>query len=268
MIHDQHCHTSYSGDSTENIENYFEIAEKYKVKYLVTTDHYDFDAVASNHQDWIVDFDSLIVDLKKYHLKYPNVTPLLGIELGYRKDKLDKMINVVNSYDFDVINMSIHDNGIYDYYAKDTFKSVGIKEILYIYFNNILDALDNFNNYDVLSHFDYGFKTAYLVDSSIKINDYEDIVRKIFKKLIEQNKSLEVNIKVQSTINDDVHLKTFLKWYKEEGGNKLTLSSDAHTKIVYNNYYIVQNKYIKIIKNAKFNYLCYYIKRKEYHFDI
>ena len=28
------------------------------------------------------------------------------------------------------------------------------------------------------------------------------------------------------------------------------------------------DKYIKIIKESGFDYLCYYIKQKEYHYDI
>ena len=49
------------------------------------------------------------------------------------------------------------------------------------------------------------------------------------------------------------------------GGTRLTLSTDAHQAKRY-----LENfeKYKKIIKNAGFNYLCYYIKQEEYHFDI
>lgn len=267
MIYDQHCHSSYSGDSYEDIENYFKIADSCKVEYLVTTEHIEFNSVYNN-QDWTVDYENLIKDLNKYHLKYPHIKPLLGIELGYRKDQLDRMIKIVNKYHFDIINMSIHDNGIYDYYLKDNYKQIGVQKMLDIYFNNIIDSLDNFNDFDVLSHFDYGFKTAYLVDSSLKIDDYEPIVRRIFRKLIKLNKALEINIKVQTTINDINHMKTFLNWYKSEGGTKITLSSDSHNKDSYSEYYKDQDKYIKIIKEIGFNYLCYFIKRKENHYYI
>ena len=100
------------------------------------------------------------------------------------------MLNLVKSEDFDLVNMSIHDNGVYDYYMKEAYLEKGVDGMLDIYFNNILDALDNFHDFDVLSHFDYGFKSAYNVDNSIRINDYEQIVRKIFRKVISLGKTL------------------------------------------------------------------------------
>ncbi len=266
MIHDQHCHSMYSFDSKEKLENYFKIADSYQVKYLVTTEHIEFNCVYNN-QDWKVDYDALKEDFKKCHLKYPHITPLLGVEIGYRYDALDRMTSLIKSQPFDVVNMSIHDNGVYDYYDQPTFIKVGILKMLDIYFDNIIDALDHFTDFNVLSHFDYGFKTAYLIDNNLTINLFEPKIKTIFKKLINLNKALEINFKVQSLLNLD-HLKLFLKWYKELGGSKLTLSSDAHKMEALNDYYMSQAKYLQIIKDAGFNYLCYYIKRKEYHYDI
>ena len=265
MLHDQHCHSVYSKDSKEDLENYFLIACKYQVKYLVTTEHIEFNSVC-DHQDWTVDFPHLIKELQNNHQKYPSITPLLGVEIGYRKDHLLEMKKLIQSEPFDVVNMSIHDNGVYDYYFQDMYQEIGVNNMLQIYFNNIIDALDNFDDFDVLSHFDYGFKTAFLVNNDLKITSYEQITRMIFKKLIKLNKALEINLKVQLTINDDNHLKTILRWYKEEGGKKLTLSSDAHKKEAYDNYYIIQKKYTDLIKEAGFNYLCYFIKRVEHHY--
>lgn len=267
MIYDQHCHSMFSKDSGEFLTNYFKICNEYHIKYLVTTEHIEFNSACDN-TDWTVDYDQLNKELETNHKIFPNVIPLLGIEIGYRKEYINNMLEVINSQKFDVVNMSIHDNGICDYYMKEPFKQIGIDKMLNIYFDNILDGLNNFNNFDVLSHFDYGFKTAKLIDNSLSINKYEMKVREIFKKVISLNKALEINIKVQSTINDLNHLKTILKWYVEEGGKKLTLSSDAHTKEAYKKYFEVQNQYIEIIKEFGFKYLCYFIERKELHYDI
>ena len=61
------------------------------------------------------------------------------------------------------------------------------------------------------------------------------------------------------------HLYQLLDIYKSLGGTRLTLSTDAHTLSRYKEDF---EKYIKIIKECGFNYLCYYIKQKEYHYDI
>lgn len=266
-LHDQHLHSSYSFDSKENIKNYYKLANELGCGYFVTTEHIEFDSVY-NHQDWTVDFDSLKKDLEKYSKKYPNVVPLLGVELGYRKDKLFEMNNLINSQQFDVINMSIHDNGMYDYYMKKDFLEIGVDKMLEIYFNNAIDGVKTFKDYDVLSHLDYGFKTAYTINNSLNIKDYEHYLIPIFNEIVKDEKVLEINYKVQKTINDDQHLLDFLSIYKKCGGTKLSFSSDAHFTEQLVDYYNDQEHYINLIKQAGFSELYYFIKRKEFKYII
>lgn len=266
-LHDQHLHTKYSLDSKQDISDYYKHASSIGCSYFVTTDHIEFDSVY-NRQNWTVDFESLKNDLSKLHQIYPNVTPLLGAEIGYRKDHLEDMINLINQEDFDLINMSIHDNGEVDYYLKDDYHRIGIKNMLDIYFKNAIDGVETFDNYDVLSHIDYGFKTAYTLDNTLKIEDYEHYLKVIFENVVKKDKVLEINYKVQDTINDINHLKTLLKIYKKYGGTKLSLSSDAHNIDQFINYNKEQEKYIKVIKECGFNELYYFIKRKQNKFEI
>lgn len=267
MLHDQHLHTSYSGDSRADIDKYYEITSRYNCKYFVSTDHIEFDSVY-NGLDWTVDYPFLKEDLKRLHKEYPNVTPLLGVEIGYRKDKLKEMDNLLASQEFDLINLSVHDNGIYDYYMRNSFETIGINRMLDIYFNNVIDALNTYDNFDVLSHFDYGFKTAYLIDDTLDIEMYKTYVLEIFKKVIAKGKTLEINVKVQHTINDDNHLKTWLKWYYDLGGVNITLSSDSHEEQSLIEYYDNQKHYFDIIKSCGFKMVVYFVKRQLYKCNI
>lgn len=266
MLHDQHCHTNYSLDSVAQLKEYYKIANKYHCKYFITTEHIEFLSV-TNHQNWNVDFQMLEEELSSLNKIFKNTLPLLGLEIGYKKEYIDEMNKVINSHNFDVVNMSIHDNNIYDYYERDAFISLGNDKMLDIYFNNIIDGLIQFQNFDVLSHFDYGFKTAYLIDNSLTIDKYEKVVKRIFNLVINKEKTLEINIKVQKILGIE-HLQKILRWYKEEGGTKLTLSSDSHKEEAYISYYQNQQKYLKIIKDAGFNEVRYFIKRKEYIYKI
>lgn len=266
-IHNQHLHTKYSRDSKTEVEKYFIEALRANCMYFICTDHIEFDSVY-NKQDWTVDFESLKNDLNILHQKYPSITPLLGVELGYRKDKLTQMKGLLASQDFDLVNMSIHDNGVYDYYLQKDYLEVGIEKMLDIYFNNIIDGVKTFNDYDILSHVDYGFKTAYLLDQTLKIENYETYLKIIFEEIVKQNKVLEINFKVQETINDINHLKTLLQLYKKYGGTKISFSSDAHTLEQEQSYYLKQKEYINIFKELGFNELYYFIKRKPYKFSL
>lgn len=262
-LHDQHLHSNYSFDSKENLEKYYKLASELGCSYFVTTEHIEFDSVF-NRKDWTVDFDSMKKDLNNFSKKYPNVKPLLGVELGYRKDKLKEMNNLIASQPFDVINMSIHDNGKHDYYMKKDFIELGVDKMLDIYFNNAIDGVKTFKDYDVLSHIDYGFKTAYTVNNTLDIKNYKHYLVEIFNEVVKNNKVLEINYKVQKTINDDNHLLDLLHIYKECGGTKLSLSSDAHFLEQLVDYYKEQEHYFNLIKQAGFKELYYFINRKEY----
>lgn len=263
LIYDQHVHSHFSMDSTASLESYFQKAISFGWNHFVTTEHIDYD-IAPTHVNWLVDFDGLREELALLQKKYPEITPLLGVELGYRKEYTSSLHQLLKKYPFDVVNLSIHGNGKVEYYYYDFFEKYGVKEVLENYFKELLEGVSAWDDFDVLSHFDYGFKTAYQHDSSLSIKTYEEILTKIFQKLIEKNKALEINTKVQIALPVD-HLNYVLQLYKKLGGKKLTLSSDAHqvSRLGAN-----FKQYQQIIKQNGFDTLCYFIQRKEYHFHI
>ena len=135
MLHDQHMHSSYSRDSEEKLRNYFIEANKLGIKYVLTCEHYDFDTTVDG-TTWDVDYDSLLKEHQLLKKEFPNITPLLGLELGYRKDYFNEMVEIADKYDYDLIQLSIHDSGEGDYYFKETFEP-GIDKIMNQYFDTI-----------------------------------------------------------------------------------------------------------------------------------
>ncbi len=257
-LFDQHIHSIYSEDSDEPLESYYKKAIENNIEYVVTCEHYDPHTIIS-HKTWLADYDKLIAEQKSLKEKYPTITPLLGIEMGYRKDCLEETIAYVNKQKFDIIQFSLHDDGIVDFYMDNAFEENPYERVKY-YFNLLYQGICDYKNYDVLSHIDYGFKVALRLDKSLKINMFEDILQKIFKVIINEGKALEINTKVQESINDDEHIKNLLNIYKKIGGTKLTLSSDAHDSKRYMSSF---PKYLKIIKECGFENLSVYIKRGE-----
>lgn len=249
-------------DSNQAIEPYIQLAIKRGCKYFVTTDHIDLDSMFFELKDWDVDFDSYNFEMKTLQEKYPQIRLLRGVEVGYMKKNHLKTLERFTNQDLDVINLSIHQNDEIDYYHIQYFMKYGIHESLNIYFDNIIEGLNTFKCFNVLSHIDYGFKTAYLYDNSFKLQDYEDKLITIFKILISNEKALEINTKVQRALPIE-HTKYLLNLYYKVGGRKLTLSSDAHQLESYQNQF---DKYMNLVKEAGFTYLCYFIKQKEYHY--
>ena len=114
--------------------------------------------------DWLCDFDKLIKHLNKLK-KEDGPIPLLGVEMGYRNDYLEEINDILNSYDFDLINLSVHDSGKYEYYFVDNVKALGIEQTTKLYYNQVLEAIMTIQKFNVLSHLDYYFKTVYKIDS-------------------------------------------------------------------------------------------------------
>ncbi len=264
ILHDQHVHSKYSADSNEELKLYFEKAVELGCKYFVTTDHFDLDLV-EHHEDWTVDFDAFKKEIKSLTQIYTSITPLLGIEVGYRTDKLDEIISQIKSEDFDLVNLSIHDIPDADFYWIKYFNKFGINNLMNKYFDAMIEATKNFDNFDVLSHIDYAFKTIYLEDYSYDISIFEEKIKQVMINLINKNKALEINTKVQEAINKDSHTKYLLNLYKSLGGRYLTLSSDAHSVKRYKSSF---DKYTKMIKECGFDHLVYFVKRKMYIYNI
>ena len=265
--YDQHMHSSFSADSQEDLENYVPLALKDNIDFICTCEHFDYLTVVDG-TTWIADYPKLIEYHKVLKNKYPNMDFLLGVELGYKRICFNEMVELSNKYPFDIIQLSIHDNNKWDYYFKDAFLGHEVSS-MDEYFDLMYEAMERFNNFDVLSHIDFGFKTLKMIDKKWEINRWDSQIRKIMTKLIELDKAFEVNTKVQEVIynidQDNHHIEYLLSLYKELGGHKVTLSSDAHN---VNKYRSLFDKYMGILKDFGFNELSFYIKRKEFKYII
>lgn len=263
-IFDQHVHSKYSPDSNESLKNYVKHASEMGLEYFIITDHVDFDCPFYKC-DWIFDPHQEAKELQELQKQYPNVLLQLGAELGYKRKELQRLLDFKNSYNFDLINLSVHEYDGVDFYQIEFYKKRGIKSLLDMYFRCCLDAVKTIKDYDVFCHFDFAFKTAYAVDNTIKIYEYEDYLIQLFKIIIEDGKVLEINTKVQEIINDVDHIKYFLRLYKSLGGTDISLSSDAHKLDRYMSSF---DRIIPIIKECGFNELCYFVHRKKYKISI
>lgn len=258
-LFDQHVHSYYSFDSKQAIEAYLDKANLLGLDYFVLTDHCDLNFLDKN-KDIFFDIDKQHQELEELQKRYPKIKILLGIEIGYKPSEIERIEDVINNHHFDLINFSLHESDGIDYYSYEDFLKFGVNETLDIYFSREIEAIDSFDDYDVFCHLDYGFKTAYLKDRSLSLRQYEAQLIEIMKRIIKKGKALEINTKVEKSFPIEYTLY-ILSLYKKLGGKYLTLSSDAHD---VSRYYESFDKYIKLIKQAGFTHLTYFINRKKH----
>ncbi|MGI6713960.1 MAG: histidinol-phosphatase HisJ family protein [Bacilli bacterium] len=257
-IHDQHVHSHYSFDSKQEIEVYLQLAFARGLKYFILTDHLDLNFL-NRGQDLKFDLEKQRIELHKLQKKYESLHLLQGIEIGYKPSELKRINEIINNHNLDLINLSLHEVDGIDFFSQEDFIQLGRERTLKIYFQKSLEMVQNFDDFDVLCHLGYAFKTAYSLDNSLRIEDYETIISQIMKTLIAKDKSLEVNTKVAESLPPS-YTVYILRLYKSLGGVNLTLSSDAHCVERYGDRF---DKYERIIKECGFDRLVYYVARQK-----
>lgn len=218
---DCHIHTNFSTDSTMKIEEAINISRDLGLG-LIITDHMDY----KYHQPgWFVfDPDEYF---NKYE-KYRNDRLLLGVEIGYRDDCIDKITDLNKNYPFDFVIGSIHVVDGEDIYYKDFYEGKSKQEAYGQYLKSILSLVKNHTIFDSLGHMDYISRYSTYEDRALYYRDFADLIDAILKELVHGEKAIEINTR---TIDDKITADNFiriLRRFKELGGQYITIGSDAH----------------------------------------
>ncbi|MBS3811011.1 MAG: histidinol-phosphatase HisJ family protein [Halanaerobiales bacterium] len=233
MLFDYHLHSDFSADSKMTLKDICETAVQKNLSEIAVTDHHDID-YQDDQIEFNLDKNKYLDELEKYQNLYADrLTIKKGIEMGMQTH----ILNQCNQYlkdDFDFIIASFHTAEKKDLFNGDFFKNYQQWEAYLRYLQSILEVIDNFDNYSVIGHLDlvrrYGYyeTTPDLMDN----NKAVELIREILKKIIKNDKGIEVNTTGYYIGNGQNPLPSIkiLKLYKELGGEILTIGSDSHSK--------------------------------------
>ena len=266
ILFDSHLHTVNSHDGQVTCHTIAEEAIKRNLSGICITDH--FDSGLYNESDDYQHIRQSIIDAKESAEKYKNKLIINhGVELGdylFGKKIADRCLSEL---DFDFILCSTHATmvGRKVFGEFSGFKSLAVlsdEQIeLFIteYFKHILKTVRE-QDFDSLAHLTYPLRYIIAVNKrKFDINPYLDIIRDIFKVIIQRNKAIEVNTSCLATewkyTLPDFHM---LKDYYDMGGRLITLGSDAHfTERIGLGF----NQTLKNLKEIGFNSYHYYKER-------
>ena len=256
MFYDYHMHCSYSADSTTPMKNMIEKSIELGLKEICFTDHVDYDIIGNPNV--YVDYDKYFKDLDYYSEKYSDkISIKKGIEMGFQNHLLKKCSNDIKKYDFDFVIGSIHTIDRNELYTGDYHKGKTQHEAYEGYYNQLLNMVNNFDDYCVLGHIDLikrygGFST--ILDDSL-FSDYLDA---ILKKVIHSGKGIELNTSsFRYKLPDLTPSKNILKMYRDLGGEIITVGSDSHNP----SQIAVQFEYAhEVLRNIGYKYICRFDK--------
>ena len=257
---DTHTHSTFSPDGSMTMEQAVKVAIKRGLSGIAFTDHLDL-MVPDDDDRFIFDPAEAKPEIERLREQY-NIKILAGIEAGVHPLSPKVVREFLANYEFDIVIASVHYLDGVDPYLGTFYRGKTKKESYGRYLEAMYESITALENFDILGHYDYIGRYAPYSDRSVYYREFSEIFDPIFKYLIENGKSLEINTNTYRKRDNIAPPRLdldILKRYKEMGGEYVSLSSDAHnTERIAENF----DYYLSLIKRCGINYISYFKERQ------
>lgn len=222
MIVDSHIHSPFSMDSGQSFEEIHRTLEKKKMKGVLT-DHYDFDHAQGDYFSYSTgDFLKTVEGLRSKRI-------LKGIEMGLRPELRAKHEEHAALRRFDYLLGSVHfayrEGELIDFTHPTTLDLV---PFYYFYLSNVLRAIEDNGFIHALAHLDYPARYQAHFGGEIPLGAVADLLNRCFRAMARREISLEINTARLGKKIARNQWKWLLRSFRENGGEHVTLGSDAH----------------------------------------
>lgn len=230
---DSHFHTLISPDSKAPLADMVAAAADAGMTDVCVTDHcdlLDWDGKPVTRFDW----DAVRAQYFSARERLPKgLTLHLGLELGSTPVDPDAARRIVEEggSELDFVLGSLHNwiglEGGKDLYFSDFTGSPELcRRAVENTLEHTLSLVTHYPDcYDSLAHIIYPLRYIHRDGQSLTLDPYEEQVREIFRGIAQTGHALEVNTCRGTAL--DIWLP-ILRWFKECGGEFVTLGSDAH----------------------------------------
>lgn len=229
-LYDLHVHSQYSHDSSTPVADNAEAALAAGLCGLAITDH--FDVQWRDSQDELGRIATSYAETDAVARAYAGRLHVArGVEVGEGIWDEDYVEELLSRHDFDLVIGSVHAVRYRDLrqpYSRIDFSRLSDGEVasyLRQYFDDLLEMTERLPC-DIVAHLTCPVR--YLVgryQRSICLTDYAEPIEAILRAVIRRQLSLEVNTSLLHTLMPEDWI---LRRYRELGGERLTLGSDAH----------------------------------------
>lgn len=251
-ITDYHHHTNNSFDSQASMKSVCEEAIKKGINEICFTEHFSVNpkAVTYGHMD----FKRYFSQIEECQHVFENRLKIkVGLELCEPHLLQEKYKEQLEGLPLDFILGSVHN------IENQDLRSYMINKepvpLYQRYFEEVYQLVSN-ANIDVIAHLDlmkrYAVELDYL--GNYDFNLCKEILIEIFRKAIDRNIGIEINTSGLSkkALNETLPSMKVLKFYKELGGEILTIGSDSHAAATVGSHLEIA---LDMAKEAGFNYI-------------
>jgi histidinol-phosphatase (PHP family) len=226
-MRDYHVHSNFSGDSDAQMMATCEVAISHGLSEIAFTDHADFgpdDAPDSFHPV------KYLAEIERCRAVYGDrLTIRAGVEIGEPHIFVQETAAVLDAGDFDFVLGSAHYADGMQAAWHATFFEQSLRQAYEAYFRQVV-GLAAAGDFDVLGHLDLVKRDARKFG---KVYDgpepYADMIRAALCSIVERGKGIEINTSpLRKGQTEPCPALQILRWYRELGGEILTIGSDAH----------------------------------------
>ncbi len=260
-MYDYHMHSTFSPDGTMTMEEACLQAIKIGLKEIAITDHMDIDEPDNPDAFQIKDMNEYVKELEKVKIQFKGQLKVkAGIEIGLQDWTLSQASALTAEYPLDFVIASIHNVDGEDPYFGIYFNSRDKEKSYTDYYQTILQLLEQYDDFCVLGHLDYFRRySPYEYDPEDRWIG-RDLIEAILILLIDKGKGMELNTAGFMHYSKQPHPHPdILKWFRELGGEIVTIGSDAHSikEVGYEN-----KRALEWIKYAGFDYITSFTEMK------
>jgi histidinol-phosphatase (PHP family) len=225
--HDYHLHSNFSCDCKASLVEQCISAIQKGLPEIGITDHFDLhpgDECRGFFRpgEWAAEFEQARQEFEG------RLVVRAGIELGEPHLYRAECQALLQSYPFDYALGSLHwvgDEVVFDrrYFRRPADEAYGL-------FFEELECMTRAGGFDVLSHFDVVARVGAPLYGGYDPRRHAEVIRAVLKNCIDHGIALDLNTQ---GLRNRCQLLTpgveILRWFREMGGERVTLGSDAHT---------------------------------------
>lgn len=234
LIADYHIHSTASSDARNTMAEMVEASAGRGVSQICFTDHCDLDEFgtgrpnANCRESW----PAALSQYKAACKTFPDADIRLGIELGEINHNPELASEIAAAPELDFVLGALHNlRNTPDFYHLPYRSEEHCRELILLYLDELVE-MSRLTCFDVMAH--VGYASKYMINSGFEVRlnlaEHGDRLESLFKSLIERGKGIECNCSGyrHPRIAGPVPSAEILRFYRELGGEIITVGTDAH----------------------------------------
>jgi histidinol-phosphatase (PHP family) len=224
---DYHMHSRFSSDGQATIPEMCEAAIRAGLREICLTEHVDW-IPWDKTRDFFNPAAYVPVALEYKNRYEGRLTIRVGLEISEPHLVSDQIKILLASWPIDFVLGSAHWIDQSGVYFTELYQVHSVDEIEREYFKRVLELVRD-GEFDSLGHLDLVKRYRPIELGPFDAAPHREIIHEILRILVSRDKAFEVNTSpLRRGLDSTCPGLEVLKWYRDLGGEKLTIGSDAH----------------------------------------